>query len=114
DQLRRLKGASHVVLVSVGGRPGWPPAHEWIARSLAAGAAQRLGADVVDLLAGQLLDLATTRTSLPDTEGLVCLADWVGVEVWPELDGYTCTTSGLRRFGLPELQTLATPANLVD
>jgi hypothetical protein len=114
EQLGRVRGATHVVLVSVGGRPGWPPAHEWIARSLAAGAAQRLGADIVDLIAGQVLDPTAARTSLPDSEGLVCLADWVGVEVWPEPTGYSCTTSGLRRFGLPELQSLATPAQLVD
>jgi hypothetical protein len=114
EQLGRLRAATHLVLVSVGGRPGWPPAHEWIARSLAAGAASRLGADVVDLLANQVLDLGTTRASLPDAEGLVCIADWVAVEVWPEPDGYTCTTSGLRRFGLPELRTLAVPAGLVD
>lgn len=114
EQLARLRAATHLVLVSLGGRPGWPPAHEWIARSLAAGVAQRLGADVVDLLATQVLDLTTVRASLPDAAGLVCLADWVAVEVWPERDGYTCTTSGLRRFGLPELQTTATPAGVVD
>jgi hypothetical protein len=112
--LARLRAATHLVLVSVGGRPGWPPAHEWIARSLAAGAARRLGSDVVDLLAAQVLDPATAGTSLPDADGTVCLADWVAVEVWPEPDGYTCTTAGLRRFGLPELQTVATPAHLVD
>jgi hypothetical protein len=114
EQLHRLRSATHLVLVSVGGRPGWPPAHEWIARSLAAGVAGRLGTDVVDLLASQVLDPVAVRTSLPDAEGLVCLADWVGVEVWPEPEGYTCTTAGLRRFGLPELQTVAVPANLVD
>ena len=112
--LRRLRAATHLVLVSVGGRAGWPPAHEWIARSLASGAAARLGSDVVDLLAGQLLEQSTVQASLPDAEGLVCLADWVAVEVWPEPEGYTCTTSGLRRFGLPELQTTATPPGLVD
>ncbi len=114
EQLTRLLDATHLVLVSLGGRPGWPPAHEWIARSLAAGIAQRLGADVIDLLATQVLDLPTVSASLPDAAGLVCLADWVAVEVWPERDGYSCTTSGLRRFGLPELQTTATPAGVVD
>jgi hypothetical protein len=114
EQLARLRAATHLVLVSVGGRPGWPPTHEWIARTLAVGAADRLGADVVDLLVHQVLEPSAVRASLPDDEGMVCLADWVVVDVWPERGGYTCTTAGLRRFGLPELRTLAAPANLVD
>lgn len=114
EQLARLRAASHLVLVSVGGRPGWPCSHEWIARTLAAGAAQRLGADLVDLLVHQVLEPVSARASLPDADGLVCLADWLAVDVWPERGGYTCTTAGLRRFGLPELRTVGVPADLVD
>jgi hypothetical protein len=114
EQLARVSAATHLVLVSVGGRPGWPPAHEWIARALAAGAAARLGADVIDLLATAVLDLPAIQASLPDADGMVCLADWVSVGCWLEADGYTCTTTGLHRFGLPELQTLAVPPHLVD
>lgn len=114
EQLARLRAASHLVLVTVGGRPGWPPTHEWIARTLAVGAASQLNADVVDLLVHQVLEPSAVRASLPDDEGMVCLADWVAVDVWPERGGYTSTTAGLRRFGLPELRTLAAPANLVD
>jgi hypothetical protein len=114
EQIARLRRASHLVVVSVGGRPGWPAAHEWIARTLAAGAAARLGSDVVDLLVHQVLDPVTARASLPDADGLVCLADWVAVDVWPERGAYTCTTAGLRRFGLPELRTLGAPPELVD
>lgn len=114
EQLARLRSASHLVLVSVGGRPGWPPAHEWIARTLAAGAASRVGSDVVDLLVHQVLEPSAVSASLPDAEGLVCLADWVAVDVWPEHGGYTCTTAGLRRFGLPELRTRSAPPDLVD
>ncbi len=113
-QLARVQAATHLILVTVGGRAGWPPAHEWLARTMAATAAVRHGTDVVDLLANRVLDLARVRTSLPDADGLVCLADWVSVECWPDRAGYACTTTGLRRFGLPEMQTLATPPNLVD
>ncbi len=112
-QLDRVQAATHLILVTVGGRAGWPPAHEWLARTMAMTAAQRHGTDVVDLLANRLLDLATIRASLPDADGLVRLADWVSVEYWPDRAGYACTTTGLHRFGLPELQTLATPPNLV-
>jgi hypothetical protein len=113
-QLARAQAATHLILVTVGGRAGWPPAHEWLARTMATTAAQRHGTDVVDLLANRLLDLATVRTSLPNAAGQVRLADWVSVECWPDRAGYACTTTGLRRFGLPEMQTLATPPNLVD
>jgi hypothetical protein len=114
EQLARVTAATHLVLVSVGGRPGWPPSHEWIARTLAGGAAARLGADVIDLLATGVLDLAAIRSSLPDADGTVCLAEWITVGCWLERDGYTCTTTGLHRFGLPELQTPAVPPHLVD
>lgn len=113
-QLARVQAATHLILVTVGGRAGWPPAHEWLARTMAATAAQRHGVDVIDLHANRVLDLATIRTSLPDADGLLCLADWVSVGCWPDRTGYTCTTTGLRRFGLPELVTLNTPPNLVD
>jgi hypothetical protein len=114
EQVARLRSATHLVLVSVGGRPGWPPAHEWISRTLAAGAAARLGSDVVDLITHEVLELTSCQASLPDRDGLVCLTNWVGVEWWPDGDGYSCATTGLRRFGLPELQTLGMPPSTVD
>ncbi len=113
DQLARAAAATQLILVTVGGRPGWPPVHEWLARTMAATAAQRHGRDVVDLLSTQLLDASAVRATLPDVHGLVRLADWVSVTYWPDQAGYACTTTGLRRFGLPELQTLSTPPNLV-
>jgi hypothetical protein len=114
EQLARADAATHLILVTVGGHAGWPPAHEWLARTMAATAAERHGRDVVDLLAVRLLDTSAIRASLPDPRGRVCLADWVGVSCWPDQGGYTCTTEGLRRFGLPELQTSSTPTNLVN
>jgi hypothetical protein len=113
-QLARARAATHLIMVTVGGRAGWPPAHEWLARAMAATAAMRHGVDVVDLHANQMLEQATVRKSLPDELGLVRLADWVSVECWPDRAGYSCTTVGLRRFGLPELQTRDTPPSLVD
>jgi hypothetical protein len=114
EQLARADAATHLILVTVGGHPGWPPSHEWLARTMAATAAERHGRDVVDLLAVRLLDAAAVRASLPDSRGLVCLADWIGVSCWPGRDGYTCGTEGLRRFGVPELQTSSTPPDLVN
>ncbi|MCI0690178.1 MAG: hypothetical protein L0Y54_23510, partial [Sporichthyaceae bacterium] len=29
-QLARVHAATHLILVTVGGRAGWPPAHEWL------------------------------------------------------------------------------------
>jgi hypothetical protein len=113
-QLARAAAATHVILVTVGGQPGWPPVHEWLARTMAATAAERHGAGIVDLLATRLLDVPAVRSTLPDSEGLVCLADWITVSYWPDQAGYACATTGLRRFGLPELRTLSTPPHLVN
>lgn len=114
DQLSRARSATHLILVTVGGLSGWPPSHEWLARTMAATAALRHGVDVVDLHANRMLDLPLVRASLPDRDGLVRLSDWVSVEYWPDRAGYSCVTVGLRRFGLPELQTLGIPTDLVN
>ena len=100
-----------------GSLPGWPPLHEWVTRTLAAVAARELRADVVDVLDQRVLTASTVWASLPDPRGRVRLSDWVSVAYSPESrehDDYWCTTTGLRRFGLPELQALAVPAALIE
>jgi hypothetical protein len=114
EQLERVNSANHFVLATLQGQPGWPPAHEWIARAVATVAAEQVGSDVVDILNYQVLTTATARRTLPDASGRVRLADWIWVDHSADSTGYWCTTTGLRRFGLPELQTLAAPPHVVE
>lgn len=113
-QLRRVESAAHFVIASLQSQAGWPPVHEWITRALATVVAQRLDSDVIDVLNYQVLDVAQARRTLPDPTGRIRLADWIWVDHSADSTGYWCTTTGLRRFGLPELQTLAAPPNVVE
>ncbi|MBX7265960.1 DUF2314 domain-containing protein [Micromonospora sp. Llam7] len=111
-QLDRLAAASHLVVVQAEYRPGWPPAHEWAARAVAAAVAETVGGDVVDVFGLQFLDPAAALRSLPDAQGRVRLVDWVLVPYSSDAEGLWFTTKGLRRFGLLELQTQGVPDHL--
>ncbi|GAB3085550.1 DUF2314 domain-containing protein [Micromonospora schwarzwaldensis] len=112
EQLARLAAATHLVVVQAEYRPGWPPAHEWAARAVAAAIAETVGGDVVDVFGLQFLDPATALRSLPDEHGRVRLVDWVLVPYSSDADGLWFTTKGLRRFGLLELQAQGVPDHL--
>ena len=108
----RLAAATHLVVVQAEYRPGWPPAHEWAARAVAAAVAESVGGDVVDVFGLQFLDPATALRSLPDAQGRIRLVDWVLVPYSSDTEGLWFTTKGLRRFGLLELQTQGVPDHL--
>jgi hypothetical protein len=112
EQLTRLSEATDFVVVEASFRPGWPPAHEWAARAVAAAMAQAAGADVVDAFGLQVLDPTTALRSLPDEEGRIRLVEWVLVPYSSDEDGQWFTTKGLRRFGLLELQARQVPPEL--
>jgi hypothetical protein len=61
-----------------------------------------------------VLEPARAAATLPDAAGRIRLADWVWIDYSADSTGYWCTTTGLRRFGLPELQSLATPPHVVE
>ncbi|KWV30255.1 DUF2314 domain-containing protein [Micromonospora rifamycinica] len=111
-QLGRLAAASHLVVVRAEYRPGWPPAHEWAARAVAAAVAESVDGDVVDVFGLQFLDPATALRSLPDAQGRIRLVDWVLVPYSSDSEGLWFTTKGLRRFGMLELQTQGVPDHL--
>lgn len=111
-QLARLAAATHLVVVQAEYRPGWPPAHEWAARAVAAAVAETVDGDVVDVFGLQFLDPAAALRSLPDEQGRIRLVDWVLVPYSSDADGLWFTTKGLRRFGLLELQAQGVPDHL--
>ena len=113
-QLRRVADATHYVVVVLRSQSGWPPVHEWMTRALAVVVAEQLDSDVVDVLNYQVLDVETATRTLPNSRDWIRLADWVWVDHSADSTGYWCTTTGLRRFGLPELQTFATPPHVVE
>lgn len=114
EQLDRVTSATHFVLSMVQSQAGWPPVHEWVTRAIATAMADALHSDVIDVLNYHVLDVERANATLPDEDSRIRLADWVWVDYSPDSTGYWCTTTGLRRFGLPELQTLATPPSLVE
>ncbi|MEW2352432.1 hypothetical protein [Spirillospora sp. NPDC029432] len=116
--LAGIAAASHVLAVRATYRPGWPPAHEWAARTVAAAVAGapdgEHAAPVVDVFTPQVLDAGRIEASLPGPDGTVRLTDWILLPHAPAPDGFWFTTSGLARFGLPELQARNVPPRLVE
>jgi hypothetical protein len=111
-QLARLERATEFMVVEASFRPGWPPAHEWAARAVAAAVAQAARVDVVDAFGLQVLDPAAALRSLPDDDGRIRLVEWVVVPYSADDGGHWFTTKGLRRFGLLELQARLVPPEL--
>jgi hypothetical protein len=111
-QLRDLDTATHVVVCQAVFRPGWPPAHEWYARGVAAGLAELTGGTLIDMFTPQILEPAAAVRSLPDPDGRVVLVRWVLVPQSAGDRGLWMTTKGIGRFGLPELQVLDVPPAL--
>ncbi|GAA3195958.1 DUF2314 domain-containing protein [Dactylosporangium siamense] len=111
-QLRDLEAATHVIVCQAVFRPGWPPAHEWYARGVAAGLAEETGGTLIDMFTPQILEPAAALRSLPDPDGRIVLVRWVLVPQSAGDRGLWMTTKGLGRFGLPELQVLAVPPAL--
>lgn len=114
EQLDRASSAQHIVIVSVRSLPGWPPAHEWVTRALAIVVADLVNSDVIDVANHHVLTPERATATLPDADGHTRLADWIWISYSADTTGYWCTTTGLGRFGLPELQTLAVPPNAVE
>ena len=110
--VRATSEAAHLVVVHATYRPGWPPAHEWAARALAAGVAGAVGSPVMDTFVPQLLTIEQIERSLPDGDGELRLASWVLVPQSAGGNGLWVTTKGMGRFGLPELQAENVPPQL--
>lgn len=112
EQLRDLRRGTHVIVCQAVFRPGWPPAHEWHARGVAAGLAEATGGALVDMFTPQIIDPAAALRSLPGADGRVVLVRWVLVPQSAGEHGLWMTTKGLERFGLPELQVSGVPPQL--
>lgn len=112
EQLTRLARATDLVVVEANFRPGWPPAHEWAGRAVAAALAEAAGVDLIDAFGLQVFDPAAALRTLPDEEGRIRLVEWVLVPYSADGPGHWFTTKGLRRFGLLELQAQQVPPEL--
>ncbi|WP_432972000.1 DUF2314 domain-containing protein [Dactylosporangium sp. CA-233914] len=112
QRLRAVAAATHFVVCRAVFQAGWPPAHEWHARAVAAGIALDAGGEIVDLFTPQLLDPDAALASLPGPDGRTALSRWVVVPQSAGDRGLWMTTRGLGRFGLPELQVIDAPPAL--
>lgn len=108
DRLREADG--FIVVLSMYGC-GWPPLHVWTAASTAQALAIATG--------GILIDPSILEVRPAGWEPLplqapwdFAVADWVKVICSSEPEGIWASTSGLARFGLPELQVKEVPEAL--
>jgi hypothetical protein len=95
------------------GEPGTLP-HELAARTMAAELAWRLGFPVADMLVPDLLTSSRALASLhPKDDGAFRVSDWVRVAyLLAPCGGVDLETTGMVRYGLPELRIAAVPARL--
>ena len=107
-----LREATHAVVVRGVYRPGWPPAHEWGAAAVAGGIAARLDVPVLDVAVPRLLTAQQALDGLPTAQRAFAAADWLHVTHAAAPDGLRVATSGLSRFGLPELVSHGVPEQL--
>lgn len=111
ELLERYEQASVVLAVQADGRPGWPPLHEWAARAVAAELAGD-GDPIVDLVHPRLIDRDEATAVLPSDDTPFVLQRWIQIPHSAGAAGHWLTTSGLVRFGLPEIQVRDVPPHL--
>ena len=103
-----LASAGQVAWVAARAVRGSPLAHAVAARALAVRLGELLGTAPVDADAARVLD---RDGDMDDGSGV---GEWVSYVASPRPRGYWCTTAGLARFGLPELQTVDMPPAVLD
>jgi hypothetical protein len=111
--VRRFAQAERVAVIAASSPPQDQPRHDWAARVAAIALATGLSADLVDPVEPWLITVDEARRALPDATGRWRLSEWVRIIYSPGERGYWCTSSGLTRFGLPELQIDDVPPQYV-
>jgi hypothetical protein len=113
--LERLRSAEWHLLVAAMYGPAWPPLHMWTAATTAEALAVSTGGILLDPGAPLLRRTPWAPCALRDRDDFA-VAEWLEVTVSAdETDlrrGMWMTTSGLSRFGLPELQAKRVPPDL--
>jgi hypothetical protein len=112
DEVESASTATHMVVVQLASPPGWPPAHEWVARIIAAGIAVACDAPIIDTFVPRLTSSEKLERTYPDDRGEMRIAQWVLIPQSAGEEGLWLTTKGLGRFGLPELQAANVPPQL--
>lgn len=108
-----VTGAAAFAAFTVSWPPGWPPVHEAVARACAAALAARAGVPLVDSFPPVVLDPTQAIESLPGADYEIRVADWVLTLTSVGEPGLRVSTSGLGRFGLPEVQAHGVPPHLI-
>jgi hypothetical protein len=114
ELIRSVEQASELVLIQAAAEPGWPPMHEWAGRACAAVLAEQTGVPLVDAFTPKVMAADAALRTLPagHEPGGFRLAEWMLVFSSPASAGLWLTTSGLGRFGLPELQVRNVPPQM--
>lgn len=111
---RRFRDASHVIAVWAPDLPGHDFLGLWAAVAAARALAAASGGVIYDGEVGRLLSERTYLDPLP-SDGRVAVADFSMIpSSLDQLGRGWVTTSGLRRFQIPELEVRNIPPNLID
>ena len=110
SDLQQLYGAAQLLRIT-SWTPVSPPFAHWAVRAGGVALAEHLGTPLLDDLT--LAPPARFRPTLADDELLWSPRGWFSVPMSTDTGGGWVTTRGLSRYGLPELETVAVPPDLV-
>jgi hypothetical protein len=108
EMAEHLSSGTEVAWVAARSVKGSPTAHAVAARALAVRLGELLETAPVDADAARVLEAHDE----PDDD--TCVSEWVSFSASHRPRGCWCTTEGLARFGLPELQTVDMPPAVLD
>lgn len=109
DQVaRHLGSAAQIAWIAARSIRGDPIAHAVAARALAARLGELVGSAPVDADAARVLEADA------HAEDGASVSEWVSFVASSRPRGYWCTTEGLTRFGLPELQAVDLPPAVLE
>lgn len=111
DREAALSG-THAAIIRALGQPGVPAHHHALGLSLAADIARHFDAPIFDPVISELRTADEAAAILDRYQRSTHIADWVNVVMTPAGAHLVVSTSGLERFGLPELQTHRVPPEL--
>lgn len=113
-QLAAVRAARRLIIVSAAQATGWANYGDWAALGVAAGVAKHVRGVLIDPVHPKVLDPEAAVATIPRTVDDFVLSQWVSVS--QSMDDGDCwfTTSGMCRFGLPELEAIDVPPSLAS
>ncbi|HEY9774773.1 MAG TPA: hypothetical protein V6C81_13510 [Planktothrix sp.] len=112
-QLSIIDKTKQIAAIEAPNKPVWPPYHEFAARAAAGALAFDQNSVVIDKTVPIVMSAEDALSKLPRGDEAPLFTDWIMVISSQSDDGIWMTTKGMSRVGLPELQAIGVPPQLL-